>query len=110
MASNRKTVDTIVEQTAAAGTVTTRAMFGEYALYCDGKLVALICEDQLFVKPTKAGRDFIGPVPERPPYAGAKPYLWIAGERWEDSEWLAAVIRVSAEELPRPVKRTRKGQ
>ena len=27
-----------------------RAMFGEYALYADGKVVGLICNDQLYVK------------------------------------------------------------
>ncbi len=29
-----------------------RKMFGEYALYLDGKVVALVCDDQLFLKPT----------------------------------------------------------
>ena len=59
MASNQSTVDYIVEQVAGAGAVTGRKMFGEYALFCDGKMVALICDDQLFIKPTVAGRSYL---------------------------------------------------
>jgi len=111
MASNQSTVDYIVEQIARAGAVTQRKMFGEYALYCDGKLVALVCDDQLFVKPTTAGRAFIGSTTEKPPYKGAKAYFWIAGEQWDDGDWLTELFRISSAELPVPVKkpRSRKG-
>jgi hypothetical protein len=30
---------------------------GEYAIYCNGKVVALVCDNQLFVKPTEAAQD-----------------------------------------------------
>jgi DNA transformation protein len=53
VSSQQKTVDYIVEQSAGAGTMTAKKMFGEYGLYCDGKIVALICDDQLFIKPTE---------------------------------------------------------
>ena len=56
MASSASTVEFIVEQGSAAGAVSARKMFGEYGLYRDGVMVALVCGDQLFVKPTAAGR------------------------------------------------------
>jgi TfoX/Sxy family transcriptional regulator of competence genes len=102
MASHQSTVDYIVEQIAKSGAVYTRKMFGEYALYCDTKVVALVCDDQLFVKPTSAGKVFIGNVVEAAPYAGAKPYFLISGEYWDDSQWLAKLIKISADELPFP--------
>lgn len=108
MASNPKTVDYIVEQMARAGAVSARKMFGEYAVYCDDKMVALICDDQLFMKPTTAGRAHIGAVAERPPYKGAKPYYWISGDLWDEGDWLTELVRVSAAELPIPVKKTPK--
>ena len=108
MASNQKTVDYIVEQVARAGAVAGRKMFGEYAIFCDSKMVALICDDQLFIKPTVAGRTYIGVVTEKPPYKGAKPYLWISGNHWDDGDWLTELVRVSAAELPLPVKKARK--
>ncbi|AOJ39743.1 competence protein TfoX [Burkholderia lata] len=107
MASSQGTVDFIVEQMAAAGTVSARKMFGEYGIYCDGKMVALVCDDRLFVKPTAEGRAFLGTCEEGSPYPSAKPHLVIAGERWDDREWLSALIRITAAQLPVPVKRRR---
>lgn len=92
----------LLEQLAEAAPVSLRRMFGEYALYCDGKVVALLCDDTLFVKPTKAGRAWLGDVTEGPPYPGAKPYFQIDPDRWDDADWLAALIRTTAEALPAP--------
>ncbi|AYQ44334.1 MULTISPECIES: TfoX/Sxy family protein [Burkholderia] len=107
MASSQSTVDFIVEQMAAAGTVSARKMFGEFGIYCDGKMAALVCDDRLFVKPTTEGRAFLGTCEEGSPYPGAKPHLVISGERWDDREWLSALIRITAAQLPVPVKRSR---
>mgnify|MGYP000116605394 CR=1 FL=1 len=105
MSSKQSTVDYILEQIANAGKVYTKKMFGEYALYCDDKVVALICDDQLFVKPTNAGKAFITQYIEGQPYPGAKPYLLISGEMWDDSEWLTKLIQVTASEVPLTKKR-----
>lgn len=102
MASKQTTVDFILEQMADAGDVSARKMFGEYGVYCRGKVVALVCDDQLFVKPTMAGKAFIGKVTEGLPYPGAKPWFAVVGSRWENSEWLSELIRLTANELPMP--------
>ena len=108
MSTRPATVEFIVEQASGAGAVSARKMFGEYALYCDGKLVALVCDDELFVKPTSAGRGHAGSVEQRPPYPGAKPSLVIEGDKWEDREWISALIRHTADELPAPAPKRRK--
>lgn len=107
MASNQEFVDYIVEQLSSCGKVTSRKMFGEFALYCDDKVVALICDDQLFVKPTEKGRTFIGNVTEAAPYSGAKNYFLIE-EKIEDAEWLSRLIRITGKELPKPQKKKTK--
>ncbi len=107
MASLQSTVDLLVEQMSGAGAVSARKMFGEYAVFCNGKMVALICDDQLFVKPTEAGRAHVGGVIERPPYRGAKPYFLIEGGLWDDGNWMAELVRVTAAELPLPKKKTK---
>lgn len=48
MASNPEFVQYIAEQLHDAGRITYRKMFGEYGMYCGGKIFALICENQLF--------------------------------------------------------------
>ena len=83
MTSDQDFVDFIVEQMENAELITYRKMFGEYGLYSNGKIVALICDNQLFVKPTQSGRDFIGDVDEAPPYPGARDYFLI-NDKFED--------------------------
>jgi len=102
MASTQATVDYIIEQLQGAGRVAARKMFGEYAIYCDGKTVAFVCDDQLYVKPTAAGRVFLGEPQDGFPYPGAKPHFLIAGERWDDAEWLSKLVALTAGELPPP--------
>jgi TfoX/Sxy family transcriptional regulator of competence genes len=101
MASDQDFVDFIVEQMEDAGRISQRKMFGEYAIYCDGKVVALICDDRLFVKPTGKGRAYIGSVVEAPPYSGAKSYFLIE-DAFEDRLWLSGLIKLTAKELPVP--------
>jgi TfoX/Sxy family transcriptional regulator of competence genes len=106
MASKQSTVDYIVDQLASAGAVSSKKMFGEYGVYLDGKMFALVCDDQLFLRPTVAGRAFIGTPTEAPPYPTAKPHFLISGDRWDDGEWLSELARLTAQELPLPKKKT----
>jgi DNA transformation protein len=110
VSSQQKTVDYILEQAAGAGAVTAKKMFGEYGMYCDGKIIALICDDQLFIKPTAAGRAYLGEVTDGEPFPGAKPYFLIEGDRWDDADWLADLVKTTADDLPLPKpKKARKG-
>ena len=107
MASDLDFVEYVVDQMEGAGPVSYRKMFGEYAVYCRGKIVALICDNQLFVKPTEAGRKFIGDVVEAPAYPGARPSFLI-GEGMEDGDWLGRLIRLTEKELPLPKPKKKK--
>ena len=109
MASRQSTVDFILEQIAGAGAVSAKKMFGEYGLYCDGKIVALVCDDQLFLKTTDAGKAFIGDFTEGCPYPGAKPCLLVSGDRWDDHAWLTQLVTLTAAGLsPTPKKSPRR--
>ena len=105
MATQQRTVDYLLEQAASAGAVSTKAMFGEYGFYVDGKMIGSICDDQLYVKPTASGRLHAEPVSEAPPYPGAKPHLLIEVDRWDDAEWLGDLLRITAAKLPIPKPR-----
>jgi len=107
MASNQNFVDFVLEQIENAGEITAKKMFGEYGIYADGKLFGLICDNKLFVKPTQAGREFIGNVVEAPPYKGAKPSFLIE-DKIEDRIWLSELVRISVEELPMPTPKKKK--
>ena len=106
MATQQHTIDDILEQCGRS--VTAKKMFGDYSLYCDSKLVALVCDGQLYIKPTPAGKTYLIEVVEAAPYPGAKPSFLVAGEKWEDADWLSELIRVTAENLPLPAPKTRR--
>lgn len=62
-------------------------------------MVALVCDDQLFVKITEAGKVFLGIWEEKPAYPGAKNSFCIPGETWDDADWLRKLIRITATDL-----------
>ena len=100
-------VEYVTDQVDDSCNLTHRMMFGGCTLYLDGKVVALICDDQLFVKPTGAGRDFIGNVVEAPAYPGAK-NSFLIGDQIDDGEWLTNLLTVTAAALPAPRPRKKK--
>ncbi len=105
MATKQTTVDFILKQIAEAGIVSAKKMFGEYGIYCDGKIVALVCDDQLFVKPTVSGAAFMGQYIEGLPYPGAKPWFLLPSEKWGNGKWLSQLIKITVAELPLPKKK-----
>lgn len=105
MGSKQSTVDFILQQIADAGAVRAKKMFGEYGVYCDEKVVALVCDDQLFIKPTIAGVKFVGSCTEAAPYPGAKPYFLISEAQLADRKWITHLVKISAAELPLPKKK-----
>ena len=81
--------------------LTSRKMFGEYALYLDGKVVALVCDNSVFLKPTAASRAVLKAEPAGTPYPGAKPHHCI-DEALDDTPLLQRLLRETAAQLPPP--------
>lgn len=103
MATSQSTIDFLLDQLSALPGVRARKMFGEYALYCGEKVVALVCVNQLFVKITPAGKALVGErYQEGEAYPGAKPSMLIDAEEIDDCERLSELIRVTAAALPPP--------
>lgn len=109
MASDKTFVDYVLEQLRGVRRVRHRAMFGEYAVYVGDKVVALICDNQVFVKPTAAGRALLGKPKEAPPYAGAKLCFLIEGEL-DDPEFMARLVIATDRELPAPKPKASKAK
>jgi TfoX/Sxy family transcriptional regulator of competence genes len=101
MATEKSTVEFIVDQLESLD-VRTRAMFGEYGLYCDEKVVAFICDDTLFLKQTEAGTERAPDAKLGPAYPGSKDYMIIDGDRIESRESFQELIQATANELPPP--------
>jgi TfoX/Sxy family transcriptional regulator of competence genes len=103
MPTQSSTIDYILDQLVSVPDIRARKMFGEYALYCNDKVVALACNDELFVKITEAGKDFIGDFyQEGTAYPGAKPSMHIDMDMIDNREWLCELIGTTADALPLP--------
>lgn len=105
MATDRDFIDYFTEQLALGARLTHKRMFGEYALYIDGKVVAFACDNSLFVKPNPAIAALAPDLPQRPPYPGAKDYP-LADELLDDGDALRKILLASAEALPAPKPKT----
>lgn len=109
MASDLAFVEYVCDQVQDAGHVSFKKMFGEYAIYFENKVVALVCDNQLFVKQTEAGRALLQTVVEAPPYPGAKNYFLI-GENIEERDLMNTLFKVTSSEIPEPKPKKRKNK
>lgn len=101
MVTQKETVTQIVDRLGPLD-VRARAMFGGYGLYCDEKIVGLICDDSLFIKPSSGSSEFLGELELSPPYPGAKDYHRVSPKMLEEDDWLRDVIQRTADALPMP--------
>jgi TfoX/Sxy family transcriptional regulator of competence genes len=108
MASDLAYVQHVCDQLQDVGEVSYKKMFGDYGLYVSGRMVALVCDNQLFVKPTEAGRELLGTPSEGAPFPGAKPHF-VLDEHLDNRELLSAVFRATEAALPAPKPKKRKG-
>ena len=102
MATSQATMDFLLDQLSGLAGVSAKKMFGEYCLYLAGKPVGLVCDDQLYLKPTGAGGVLLRQPVEAPPYPGAKLHWLITADLWEDREGLCRLIVATDGELPQP--------
>ena len=100
MSTSASTMEFLLDQLRQAGPVTCRKMFGEYCLYFDGRPVGLVCDDQLYLKPTAEGRALLSESREGPPFPGARPHLLLDADAWEDAQALCHLVRATAMALP----------
>jgi TfoX/Sxy family transcriptional regulator of competence genes len=109
VASDASYVEYCREQSGLGEALVARRMFGEYALYLEARMVALVCDNQLYVKPTEAGHALLKEVAMHPPYPQAKPWFRIDAEL-DDREALRRLLLATAAALPlpapKPVKKT----
>jgi hypothetical protein len=115
MSSTKDFLDFIIDQIKDKDLVRFKKMFGSYALYYDEKVVALICNNQLFIKNTEAGIDFLGKkfgksafaqgfsetknsIHLAPPFPGAKDWILLEDEI-EDREFLNELLEITRQSL-----------
>ena len=103
MSSTKSYLNYVLEQLSGLEDISSRAMMGEYIIYCCGKVVGGIYDDRFLVKPTKSAAAMMPDARREFPYAGAKEMLLV--DNMEDKDFLCKLLRAICEELPDPKKK-----
>jgi TfoX/Sxy family transcriptional regulator of competence genes len=105
MASRKETAAFILDALGHTDRFDTKAMFGEFALYADGKPVAFICDDQLFVKIMPESAALEGRCELAPAYPGSKDYYLVPEDLITGERKLPEMFLRMAKVLPLPKAR-----
>ncbi|MBY0376842.1 TfoX/Sxy family protein [Patescibacteria group bacterium] len=108
MSTQKETVEFILEKLGEPKRFTTRAMFGEYALYADGKVVGLICNDQLYVKILPASKELEDICDKDQAYPGSKLYYLVEESMLSQLPHLPEILLDIAKSLPKPKPKKKK--
>lgn len=100
MSTSAATIAHILD-TLADLPLSSRKMFGEYALYLEGKTVAFVCDDTLFIKPTPGAAAVLPDAERGPAYPGSKDYI-IGSEALDDPDLCIRALRAAAADTPPP--------
>jgi TfoX/Sxy family transcriptional regulator of competence genes len=106
MGTSKDTIAYVLEQLEPLD-VRAHAMFGEYCVYCDEKVVAFVCDDTFFLKPSSAAPGLGIHLVPAPPYPGAKDYFVIGDVIVGDDEEFRRVVQATADALPAPKPKRR---
>ena len=103
MASSKNYLEFVLDQLSGVPGITSRAMMGEYILYCRGKIFGGVYDDRLLVKNIPAARRFLPEARLELPYEGGSPM--ILADIVDDRDALAELVEAMTPELPEPKKR-----
>lgn len=105
MATRKDTAAFILEQLGHAERFSVKPMFGEFALYADGKPVAFICDDQLCVKILPESAALEDRCERAPIFPGSKDYYRVPEEMITGDQRLPELLLRVAQAVPPPKPR-----
>lgn len=106
MSTSKDYITYLEEKTEHIAWVKTRAMFWEYALYKDGIVVGLICDNIFYIKITSSTTNILWEDCETwAPYPWAKLQYIVPEELLEERNTIKQLIEQCAKELPKKVKK-----
>lgn len=108
MATHPETMEFILEKLADRKTFTSRSMFGEYALYANGKPVGFVCDDLFYVKILPASAELEDLCEKGHAYPGSKLYYIVEESQLSSLEDLPQLLIDMASTIPAKKKKAKK--
>ena len=100
MATSAETIDFILGKLRDRKRFTARSMFGEYALYADGKVAALVCDDLLYIKIIPASEELEGVCEQGHPFPGARLHYLVDEGQLSTIQNLPGILTAVANTAP----------
>lgn len=100
MATQPETIEFLLDKLRNPVRFSVRKMFGEYALYVDGKVVGFVCDDLLYIKILPASRELEPLCETGYPYPGAKLYYVVEEVQLSTIENLVDILFRLADTIP----------
>lgn len=107
MGTRKDTAAFILERLGHPERFSVKAMFGEYALYADGRPVAFICDDRLLVKILPESAALEEGCERAPLFPGSKDHYLVPEEMITGDRDLPKLLLRMAEVVPLPKPRRR---
>lgn len=108
MATSKETADFVLEHLGHTGRFTVRHMFGEYAVYADGKTVAFIYQNQLYARVAPGSEELAKTCEKVPMWPGSRQRYLVTEEELLGNHRLPKILLEMAERLPIPHSQRRK--
>src|SRR5580692_12281742 len=105
MATSAETIEFILGKLRDRKRFTVRAMFGEYALYADGKVAGLVCDDLLYVKILPASKELEGVCEKGHPFPGARLHYLVDEGQLSTIQNLPGILVAVANAAPEKKKK-----
>ena len=100
MATSKETAEFILGKLRHPDRILVKRMFGEFGLYADGKMVAVICDDRFYVKVAPASAELEDQCEKGEPYPRAKPHYLTDEGQLSTLPNLPAILFGLAEAVP----------
>ncbi len=124
MSTRKETIEFVLQKLGESNRFATRAMFGEYALYCDpsGKatassgvppkavIVGLICNDQLYVKILPESAELEDICEKDEAYPGSKQFYVVEESQLSHIKNLSEILINIAKTLPAKTPKKKKAK
>lgn len=105
MATSKETVAYILQKLGNSSVFSIRAMFGEYALYANGKVVGFICDNKLYIKILPESFYLDKFCVKDNAYPGSKLYYLVEEDQLSTLEELPELLLKIAQSLPEKRKK-----
>ncbi len=110
MATSKETAAYILDQLGRPEHFSVKPMFGEFAIYADGKTVGFICDDQLLLKIMPENAQLEKRCERAPAYPGSKDYYLVPEDMITGDHKLRELMLHMAEALPLPKAKRKKSR